>query len=74
VSDGRLERGQHGRLIRDGVVIYSGKISSLRRFKDDAKEVVSGYECGVGIENYNDVKIGDTIECYDIEEIKPEIK
>lgn len=74
VSDGRLERGQHGRLIRDGVVIYNGKIASLRRFKDDAKEVVSGYECGVGIENYNDIKIGDTIECYDIEEIKPEIK
>ncbi len=74
VSDGRLERGQHGRLIRDGVVIYDGKIASLRRFKDDAKEVVSGYECGVGIENYNDIKIGDTIECYYIEEIKPEIK
>ncbi|MEE8540947.1 MAG: translation initiation factor IF-2, partial [Desulfobacterales bacterium] len=74
VSDGRLERGQHGRLIRDGVVIYDSTIASLRRFKDDAKEVVSGYECGVGIENYNDIKIGDTIECYDIDEIKPEIK
>ena len=74
VSDGRMERGQHGRLIRDGVVIYNGKIASLRRFKDDAKEVLSGYECGIGIENYNDIKIGDTIECYYIEEIKPEIK
>jgi len=74
VSDGKMERGQPGRLIRDGVVIYNGRIASLRRFKDDAKEVVSGYECGVGIENYNDIKIGDTIECYYIEEIKPEIK
>jgi translation initiation factor IF-2 len=73
VTDGKIERGQLIRLIRDGVVVYEGKNSSLRRFKDDVKEVQSGYECGIGIENYNDIKVGDAIECYYLEEIKPEL-
>jgi translation initiation factor IF-2 len=71
VTDGKIQRGQPVRLLRDGVVVTEGKISSLRRFKDDVKEVMGGYECGIGIENYNDIKVGDTIECYFMEEIKP---
>jgi translation initiation factor IF-2 len=74
VTDGRIERGQNLRLLRDGIVTYEGKNSSLRRFKDDAKEVKAGYECGIGIENFNDIKVGDTIECYYLEEIRPEIE
>jgi translation initiation factor IF-2 len=73
VTDGKIQRGQLIRLVRDGVVMHEGKISSLRRLKDDVKEVQSGYECGIGIENYNDVKVGDVIECYYMEEIKPEL-
>jgi translation initiation factor IF-2 len=73
VTDGKVERGRNIRLIRDGIVLYEGKNSSLRRFKDDVKEVQSGYECGIGIENYNDIKVGDTIEFYIVEEIKPEM-
>jgi len=73
VTEGKIERGQQVRLVREGVVIYNGKLSSLRRFKDDVKEVQSGYECGIGIENYNDIKLGDTIECYYTEEIRPEL-
>jgi translation initiation factor IF-2 len=71
VTEGRIERGQPARLLRDGVVVYDGKIGSLRRFKDDVKEVQTGYECGIGIENFNDIKVDDVIECYEIEEIKP---
>jgi len=71
VTSGKIERGQRVRLLRDGVVIYDGKIVSLRRFKDDAKEVQVGYECGIGIENFNDIKVKDEIECYFLEEIKP---
>ncbi len=71
VTEGKIERGQPVRLLREGVVVYNGKIGSLRRFKDDVKEVQSGYECGIGIENYNDVKVNDVIECYEIEEVKP---
>ena len=74
VTDGKMERGQSMRLLRDGVVVFEGKNSSLRRFKDDAKEVMAGYECGIGIENFNDIKVGDTIDCYYLEEIRPEIK
>ncbi len=71
VTDGKIERGQQARLIRDGVVIYNGVVSSLRRFKDDAKEVKQGFECGIGIEKYNDIKVDDIIECYYYKEIKP---
>ncbi len=74
VTEGKFERGKMIRLVRDGVVVYDGKIGSLRRFKDDVKEVQNGYECGIGIENFNDIKIGDNLECYYIEEIKPELE
>ena len=74
VTSGSIKRGQRIRLVRDGVIIHEGKISSLRRFKDDAKEVQSGYECGIGIEGYNDIKVGDIIECFYLEEIKPELQ
>ncbi|MCD6271449.1 MAG: translation initiation factor IF-2 [Deltaproteobacteria bacterium] len=74
VTDGKIERGELVRLLREGIITYEGKITSLRRFKDDVKEVSSGYECGIGIENYNDIKTGDTIECYHLEEIKAELE
>ena len=73
VTDGKIERSRPVRVLRDGIVIYEGKISSLKRFKDDAKEVLTGYECGIGIENFNDIKIGDVFECFYLEEIKPEL-
>jgi translation initiation factor IF-2 len=73
VTDGKLERGSNLRLVRDGTVVYEGRNSSLRRFKDDVKEVQSGYECGIGIENFNDIKTGDVIEFFYLEEIKPEL-
>jgi translation initiation factor IF-2 len=74
VTDGKIERGQNLRVVRDGVVFYEGKNSSLRRFKDDVKEVQAGYECGIGVENFNDIKIGDVLESYYLEEIRPEIE
>jgi len=73
VTDGKLERGQSIRVVRDGVVLYDGKNSSLRRFKDDVKEVQAGYECGIGVENFNDIKVGDVLEGYYLEEIRPAI-
>ncbi|HAY77945.1 MAG TPA: translation initiation factor IF-2 [Gemmatimonadetes bacterium] len=69
VSEGRIDRKGHGRLIRDGIVVYDGEISSLKRFKDDAKEVREGFECGIGIANFNDIKVGDIIEAYSVEEV-----
>ncbi|MFO7644367.1 MAG: translation initiation factor IF-2 [Desulfosarcina sp.] len=74
VTDGKIQRGQLVRLVRDGIVTYAGKNSSLKRFKDDVKEVQSGYECGIGIEGFNDIKIGDVIESYYMEEIRPELE
>ncbi len=68
VSDGKMVRNALARLLRDGVVVHSGKLGSLRRFKDDMREVAKGYECGIGLENYNDIKIGDIIEAYEIVE------
>ncbi len=70
VLDGKIMRNNKVRLLRDGVEVFSGSISSLRRFKDDVREVESGYECGIGLENFNDVKAGDVIEAYKIVEIK----
>ncbi|WP_320035998.1 translation initiation factor IF-2 [Halarcobacter sp.] len=64
VSDGKVVRGGHARIIRDGVVTYTGKISSLKRFKDDVKEVANGYECGIMFEKFNDIKVGDFIETF----------
>lgn len=73
VIDGKMLRGANVRLLRDSRVIFDGKMSSLKRFKDDAKEVAQGFECGIGIENYNDVKTGDIIEAYQIDLIAPEL-
>ncbi len=70
VLEGKVQRNAEIRLVRDGIVIHEGKISSLKRFKDDAKEVATGYECGIGIENYNDLKELDIIEAFKMEEIE----
>jgi translation initiation factor IF-2 len=70
VTEGKITRNTKVRLIRDGVVIYDGKLGSLKRFKDDVKEVAAGYECGLNIENYNDIKVGDVVEGYEEVEVK----
>lgn len=69
VVDGKIQRSNQVRLLRDGKIVYEGKIASLKRFKDDAKEVAQGFECGLGIENYNDLKVGDVIEAFVKEEV-----
>ena len=69
VIDGRLQRNANIRVLRDGVIVYEGRLSSLKRFKDDVREVVENYECGIGIQDFNDVKEGDIIEAYTMEEI-----
>ncbi len=69
VTDGKIIRNSEVRIVRDGIVIHEGEMSSLKRFKDDAKEVATGYECGIGIERFNDIKEGDVIECFVMEEI-----
>ncbi|HID69430.1 MAG TPA: translation initiation factor IF-2 [Desulfobacterales bacterium] len=69
VTDGKIIRNASVHVLRDGVVVYTGKIESLRRFKDDAKEVLSGYECGISIENFNDIKVGDNLEAYVMKEV-----
>ena len=70
VTDGSIKRNCGIRLIREGIVVYEGRLASLRRFKDDVKEVNSGFECGLNIENFNDIKEGDIIEGYVMEEVK----
>jgi translation initiation factor IF-2 len=70
VLDGKVLRGAKVRLVRDNVVVWEGKMNSLKRFKDDVKEAAAGYECGIGLENYNGAKVGDIIEVFEIEEIK----
>lgn len=70
VTDGKVTRNSGIRVIRDGVVIYEGEIDALKRYKDDAKEVAQGYECGITIKNFNDLKIGDIIEPYEMQEIE----
>ncbi len=70
VTDGNVERGANVRLIRDNVVVHEGKLSTLKRFKDEVKEVTAGQECGMAFENYQDMRAGDVIECYRVEEIK----
>jgi translation initiation factor IF-2 len=74
VTDGKIYRSSGVRLIRDGVVIYTGELSSLKRFKDDVKEVAKGYDCGMQIKNYNDIKEGDVIEAYQEVEVKKTLK
>ncbi|HEX4411724.1 MAG TPA: translation initiation factor IF-2 [Xanthobacteraceae bacterium] len=70
VTDGTVERGANVRLIRDNVVVHQGKLSQLKRFKDDAREVTAGQECGMAFENYHDMKVGDVIECYRVETVQ----
>ena len=71
VVSGKVTRNAGVRLVRDGRVVYEGKISSLRRFKDDVSEVSQGYECGIGLERYQDIKPGDIIEAFVMKEVKP---
>jgi translation initiation factor IF-2 len=70
ITDGIVQRGANVRLIRDNVVVHEGKLSTLKRFKDEVKEVLSGQECGMAFENYQDMRVGDVIECYTVQEIK----
>ena len=70
VTDGKIARGNKVRLVRDGIVIYEGELESLRRFKDDVKEVAANYECGIMLKSYSDIKEGDIIEAFVMEEIK----
>lgn len=70
ITEGKVVRGKKVRLLRDGIIKCDTELSSLRRFKDDVKEVEQGYECGIGLEKYNDIKVGDAIECYEVEEVK----
>ncbi len=73
VTEGVIPRTASARLVRDGRVIYEGKIGSLRRFKDDVSEVKSGFECGIGIAGYPDIKVGDVIEAFVVEEVAPSL-
>ena len=69
VTDGKITRNAQARLVRDSIVVHNGKVGSLKRFKDDAREVQSGYECGIGLDNFSDVKVGDFIEAYEMEQV-----
>jgi translation initiation factor IF-2 len=69
VVDGKIQRNAGARLVRDSVVVWTGKLDSLKRFKDDAREVAEGNECGIGLQNYNDIKTGDVIEAFIIEQV-----
>jgi translation initiation factor IF-2 len=69
VLDGKIQRAARARLVRDGRVVWRGQIGSLKRFKDDARDVLAGYECGIGLENFNDVKPGDVIEDFEMEAV-----
>ena len=69
VTEGKVNRKAHLRIIRDAVQVYEGKVGSLRRFKDDVSEVKAGMECGIGLQNYNDVKVGDVIEVFQMERV-----
>ncbi|MCW5899613.1 MAG: translation initiation factor IF-2 [Flavobacteriales bacterium] len=70
VTDGKIERKNKVRLIRDGIVVYTGDLDALKRFKDEVKEVTHGYECGLSIKNFNDIKVGDVVEAFVVEEVK----
>ena len=73
VLDGKINRNTKVRVLRDGVVIYTGELASLKRFKEDVKEVATGYECGLNIQNFNDIKVGDLIEGYERVEVKAKL-
>ena len=74
VMDGKITRNSMVRIVREGVVVYTGALASLKRFKDDVKEVTKGYDCGLQIKDYNDIKIGDTIEAYIEVAVKKKLK
>ena len=74
ITDGKVARNSEVRLLRDSVVIYEGELAQLKRFKDDVREVQNGYECGMALENYNDIQVGDVIECYEVEEIARQLE
>src|SRR5256884_9062662 len=74
VTDGTIRRGANVRLVRDGTIVYTGRIGSLRRFQDDVREVQSGFECGVVLENYADVKEGDVIEAFETRQVERELE
>ncbi|MEE8500302.1 MAG: EF-Tu/IF-2/RF-3 family GTPase, partial [Kiloniellales bacterium] len=73
ITEGQVRRGAKVRLLRDDVVIHDGALKTLRRFKDEVREVKEGYECGMAFENYGDIQAGDRIECYEIEEVAREL-
>ena len=73
VTEGTIKRSAPIRVLRDNVVIYEGELESLRRFKDDVQEVRNGVECGIGVKNYNDVKVGDQIEVFEIVQVEREL-
>ncbi|MFA6768342.1 MAG: EF-Tu/IF-2/RF-3 family GTPase, partial [Parabacteroides sp.] len=70
VREGKIRRTNKIRIIRDGIVIYAGELGSLKRFKDDAKEVVAGQDCGLNVNNFNDIQVGDIIEAYEETQVK----
>ena len=74
VKEGLIKRGAKVRILRDNVVIYTGALTQLKRFKDDVKEVKESFECGVSFENYDDIKVGDMIECFEMEAIAVDVK
>jgi translation initiation factor IF-2 len=73
VTEGVIKRGAHVRVLRERKVVHAGKIGSLRRIKDDVKEVQSGFECGIGVENFSDFKVGDLFDAYELEETRPSL-
>ena len=72
IQDGKITRQSQIRVVRDGIVIFEDKISALKRVTDDVREVASGYECGVGLEKFNDIKVGDVLEAFIMEQIQPD--
>ena len=73
ITEGTVKRGAKVRIVRDDVVVHEGDLSQLKRFKDDAREVKEGYECGMGFANYNDIKVGDKVECFEIKEVSRDL-
>ena len=70
MTDGLIKNGANVRLIRDGLIIYDGSVASIQREKDSVKEVKKGYECGITLDNFSDIKVGDILECYEMVEVK----
>ena len=74
VTDGKITRNSNLKLLREGLVVFNGKLTSLKRMKDDVREVASGFECGIGVENYNDILVGDVIEAYISEQVERKLQ